>query len=131
MKQKRIYNGCLFIFFTLIEVYIALFVVDNFIRPYVGDILVVFVIYFFIKTWFPQRITWFIPMIFAFAILVECLQYINILQIVGLDHISFLRILVGTTFSWADIICYGLGCVLLWIYEYVYEKLLNKRVSAP
>ena len=131
MKQRRLYNGCLFIFFTLIEVYIALFVVDNLIRPYVGDILVVFVIYFCIRTLIPQRIKWLIPMIFAFAVLVEALQYINILQIVGLDHISFLRILVGTTFSWADIICYGLGCVLLVFYEYVYEKLPNKRVSPP
>lgn len=41
---------CAFIIVFIIEVLIALFINDKFIRPYVGDILVVVLIYCFIRS---------------------------------------------------------------------------------
>ncbi len=48
MKINKRYLSAFFILLT-IEVFIALFVHDNFIRPYIGDVLVVIVIYTFIR----------------------------------------------------------------------------------
>ena len=127
MNKKRIYNGCVFSTLILIEVVIALFVHDNFIRPYVGDVIIVPVIYFFIKTICTKQIKYLVPVIFIFTIIVEWLQYINILEFLGLYHVGFLRILIGTTFSWIDIFCYAIGCMVLLIYEMVNSKSTKKH----
>ena len=129
MNKKRIYNGCIFISLILIEIFIALFVHDDFIRPYIGDVIIVLVIYFFIKIIFIQQIKHLVPIIFIFTIIVEWFQYINILEILGLYHIEFLRILVGTTFSWADIYCYAVGCILILIYERLNFKRAMKKAK--
>ena len=70
----------------LVEVCIALFIKDRFIRPYVGDFLVVILIYSFIRSFLnaPVFKTALGVLIFAFAI--EGLQYINLVKILGLQH---------------------------------------------
>ena len=55
MKRRLVYIVAT-ILLLCIEVIIALFVHDNFIRPYVGDILVVVVIYTFIRILIPDKI---------------------------------------------------------------------------
>ena len=39
----------------LLELFIALFVRDNFIRPYVGDMLVVVLVYTCVRVLFPEK----------------------------------------------------------------------------
>ena len=102
-----------------IEVLIALFVHDSFIRPYVGDMLVVIVIYTFIRIWIPERCRLLPLYVFLFAVLVEVLQYFNIVDVLGLSGSRFFSVLIGGTFDWKDIACYGAGCVVLVIYEVV------------
>lgn len=46
MKKSRLSYFIVFIIVLIIEVIIALYVHDNFIRPYVGDILAIICIYF-------------------------------------------------------------------------------------
>ena len=48
----------------------------------------------------------------AFAILVEIGQYFGLVYLLGLGHIEFFRILIGTGFSWWDMVCYAAGCGL-------------------
>lgn len=40
----------------------------------------------------------------------------------GIENNAFLRILMGATFDWKDIVCYGIGCILLGIYEWLIQK---------
>ena len=35
-------------------------------------------------------------------------------KFMGLGDIAFFRILIGSTFSWADLVCYAVGCALFW-----------------
>ena len=49
MPKKRFFNFILFMIFLAIEVLIALYVHDDFVRPYLGDVLVVVVLYFFVS----------------------------------------------------------------------------------
>jgi len=112
-KMRLIFGG-IFIFLVLVEVYIALFVRDDFIRPYFGDVIVVWVIYAFVRMFLKAKPYIALPVfIFIFSVLVETGQYFKMVDVIGLGHIEFFRILMGTSFSWIDIICYGAGCALL------------------
>ena len=121
MKKKIIY-GIIFIILLVTEILIALFVHDNFIRPYIGDVLVVVVIYYFIRIFIPEQYRWLPLSIFLFATFVECLQYFNVVSLLGLESNRFMRILLGSTFDIKDIVCYGAGCILLGLKELVSEK---------
>ena len=99
----------------VIEVLIALFVRDSFIRPYVGDVLVIFLLYFSVRILIPQKCRLLPLWIFLFAFGVEWLQSINIVALLGLDNIPFFNILVGTVFDWWDVLCYAIGAGLLFL----------------
>ncbi len=115
-KARLWYLGA-FIILLAVEVIIALFVRDKFIRPYGGDILVTVLLCCFVRVFFPKKIKLLPLWVFLFAVLVETAQYINIVDILGLAHIQFFRVLVGTSFSFIDILCYGIGCLIFWLAE--------------
>jgi hypothetical protein len=98
-----------------IEVGIAIFFNDQFVRNFVGDVLVVILIYCFVKTFWNPRTTVAIGAIFAFACLVELLQYFNFVDRLGLPRGQLLATIIGTTFDWKDILAYALGSMItLW-----------------
>lgn len=103
----------------LTEVFIALYVHDDFIRPYVGDVLVVIVIYTFIRMIIPEKCRLLPLYIFIFAAGVELLQLANITEILGVEDNQFLKTLIGSVFDIKDIVCYAAGCVILGVYEWV------------
>lgn len=117
IMNKRIKYLISAIIIIVTEVFIAFYVHDNFIRPYAGDILVVFVLYFSYKTLFPKKNKNLPIYIFIFSVIVEILQGINIMDILGLGDITFFRILLGTNFDIKDILCYLVGCVILYYIE--------------
>jgi len=99
----------------LIEVFIALFVHDNFIRPFLGDVLVVILIYCFIKSFINSPVIITAIAVLLFAYLIELLQYFNIVTFLGLQNSDLARIVIGTSFEWTDLLAYtlGIGLVLL------------------
>lgn len=124
-RAKRVAYFLAFILILAIEVYIALFVHDAFVRPYVGDALVVVVIYFFARIFVTEACRLLPFYIFVFAAGVETLQYFRIVERLGLEGNVFLRTLIGTSFDWMDILCYGVGCMLLALWEFYLWKRLN------
>lgn len=84
----------------VIEVLIALYIKDKFIRPYVGDVLVVILIYCFVKTFIKVAVIPAAIGVLLFAFTIEALQYINI-------------------FAWADILAYIAGFIIILIFEKV------------
>lgn len=109
-----------------IEVLIALFCHDNFIRPYVGDVLVVVVIYTFLRIWIPSNVRLLPLYIFLFATCVEVLQYLRIVELLGLENNAFFRVIIGSVFDIKDIICYFIGCVFLGILEWLKWRRANE-----
>lgn len=108
-----------FLIMLFIEVIIALYVHDAFIRPYVGDMLVVVLVYFFVRIIKPEGIKHLPLYVFIFAAGVEILQYFQLVRLLGLESNTFLRIILGSIFDIKDIAGYGAGCLLLWAYERV------------
>ena len=117
MKSKRIIFIIAFILLLLIEVLIAIYVHDSFVRPYLGDVLVVWVVYSLVRIVEPERGRLLPLWVFLFAAVIEGLQALNIVKHLGLGNIAFFRILIGSVFDIKDIMCYAIGCVLLGIYE--------------
>ncbi|MBE5933906.1 MAG: DUF2809 domain-containing protein [Lachnospiraceae bacterium] len=115
MRSRRVIYAIITIIILIIEIMIALFVHDSFIRPYVGDVLVVAVIYTFIRIIIPNKVKLLPLYIFLFSVFVELMQYANIVKLLGLQDNKFFSVLVGTTFDIKDIICYGVGCLLITI----------------
>lgn len=103
--------GYLLAFFVLlaIEICIALFVRDRFVRPYVGDMLVTVLLCCLARAVVPQ----FPPAVpvFLFAAAVEGSQWLGLAEMLNLQGTA-LGIILGATFDWKDIVCYGLGCLL-------------------
>ena len=122
-RKLRMWYSIAFIVIFAIEVLIALFVRDGFIRPYGGDILVTVLICCFARIFFPQKIKSLPVLVFLFALAVEIGQYFDFVTFLGLGEIRFFRILLGTSFSVLDILCYGIGCISF----YVCEKLILKN----
>ncbi len=99
------------------EVLIALYVHDQIIRPYIGDVLVVILMYYSIKAIlnFPVKKTAIAVLIISFII--EGLQYLNIVEQLGLQDNKLAATVIGTSFSWVDIFAYILGFILVLIFE--------------
>ena len=76
--MKRIGYAIATVILLLIEVLIAIYVHDAFVRPYIGDVLVVVVIYTFIRIFVPERCKLLPLYVFIFAALVEALQMFHI-----------------------------------------------------
>ena len=93
------------------EVYIGVFVKDDFVRPYMGDFLVGILIYTFIRAFFKYSIINTAIGVLLFAFLVEILQHFNIVDVLGLGSSQLARTVIGTSFDWEDFIAYTLGIV--------------------
>ena len=120
-KMRLRYALC-FILILITEIIIALFVRDSFIRPYGGDILVTVLICCFARIFFPEKIKLLPLWVFIFALTVEIGQYFDLVSLIGLYNIKFFRILIGTSFSFIDIICYGVGCIIFFVCEKIFKN---------
>ncbi|MCM1120796.1 MAG: DUF2809 domain-containing protein [bacterium] len=122
MLKKRLYYFLAFILLLAVEIFIALFVHDRFVRPYIGDVLVVIVLYFLVRIFVPEGCRWLPVLIFLFATGVEFLQYFRLVERLGLSDNRLMRTLLGSVFDVKDILCYGVGCMLLQIGQWVYRR---------
>ena len=116
MKKRMIY-ACITLLLLVVEVLIALFVHDNFIRPYIGDVLVTVLICTFLRIFIPKGVKLLPLYVFIFAAGVEVLQYFRIVELLGLSDNRFFSILIGSVFDVKDVVCYGVGCVLFFFGE--------------
>lgn len=106
-----------------VEVLIALFVHDGIIRPLVGDVLVVILIYCFIRTFWRIKVNVTIAAVFLFACLVEGLQFIQIVDRLGLSQNKVASVIIGTAFDWKDIVAYAIGCAIVYYCEHQTPKI--------
>src|SRR6187401_2050229 len=114
MLRFQINYFLLTILLFLIEVLIALFVHDNFIRPFIGDVLVVILINCFIRSFLNISVLTAAISVLLFSYLVEAFQYFDIVSLAGLQRSEMARTIVGTSFDWLDILAYTSGILLVW-----------------
>ena len=109
-----------YLFFTSVllfaEVTIAVFIHDQFIRPFFGDFLAVIFVYCVLRI-FNQNILKTALLSLLIAFLIEILQYFKFIEITGLIKYKVLAILIGNSFSWLDILAYTLGFAFILLFE--------------
>jgi hypothetical protein len=108
----------------VIEVLIAVFVRDAFVRPYVGDYLVVILIYCAVRTVLKASVWKVAVGVLLFSFLIETLQYFHIVNRLGLENNVVARTVIGYGFEWADFVAYTLGILTVLAFE---NKKLSKR----
>jgi hypothetical protein len=106
------------------EVLIALYVNDAFVRPYVGDYLVVIFIYCVVRTFIKASVLITAAGVLLFSYVIEVLQYFHFVNLLGLEHNTIARVALGTSFAWSDLVAYTLGIFTV----ILMERLLNKQV---
>ena len=74
--KKNYFTAAILLF--VVEILIAVFVHDNFVRPYFGDVLVVILIYCFIKSFLKLLVLPAVLLVLIFSFSIEFLQYLNI-----------------------------------------------------
>lgn len=126
--KKRLPYIISFISLLAVEVLIALFVDDSFIRPYLGDVIVVWVVYSFVQIILGGRFSSCIVSVgvFLFAVLVELMQAVNIVDLLHLQGSPFFRTLIGTHFDFRDILCYAAGTAVM-ISVILLKRFCNKK----
>ena len=104
MKKRLICAG-IFAAVLGIEILIALFVHDKFVRPYLGDVLAVVCVYFFARILLQSKPRYLSIFVTVFAFTVEFVQLTPLSE-----HLpSPLSVIVGGTFDFKDLLCYFVG----------------------
>lgn len=119
------FNKAYFFFTVLIfaiEVLIAVFVEDNFIRPHLGDVLVVILIYCFLRSFLRLSVLTTAMLVLIFSFSLEFLQYLKIVEKLGLENSRIARTILGTSFDWMDLINYMLGIAMVILIERYWLK---------
>jgi hypothetical protein len=107
----------LFLAVLAIEVFIALVVHDRVVRPFVGDVLVVILIYCFVRAFVAAPVLPVILGVFAFASAIEVSQAFDLAKRLHVDQIPALRVALGTHFDPLDFVAYALGALVVWFAE--------------
>lgn len=123
MKKIKLNNCIVFISIFAIELYIGMYVRDKYIRPYLGDILVIPLIYSFLNIFFKNNYKKLIIKVVIFAIFIEILQYFKLVDYLGIKN-NILRIVIGTTYDFSDILCYIIGGVLTYLISANVKKIM-------
>ena len=100
-----------------IEVLIALFVRDDFVRPYVGDVLAVALVYAGLRAVTPLGANAALAVTLAIAFAIEVAQALGLLAALGLGDHAVARVVLGGTFDWVDLAAYAIGAVIIALIE--------------
>ena len=96
-----------------VELAIAMFIHDVFIRPFLGDVLVVMLLFCLCKTFVKVSDQWLIVAVLLFSFAVEIGQYFRLAELLGLMDCKVVRIAIGSTFDVKDLLAYAIGAALL------------------
>lgn len=125
--QFNLKNFLIFLTIFCLEVLIALFIKDKFIRPYFGDYLVIFLVYYFVLSFLNANKNKIALGVLVFAFIVEIIQYFQILYYFDLEKNKILRIVAGTTFSFEDLIIYTIAFLTIIFFNSYKKETLSDR----
>ena len=119
MNRRNIF-GLLSLLLLCVEILIGLYS-HGWVRNYVGDLLVVILIYTIIRTISPYHPSkWYIlpTIVLVFSFCVEFVQLWGFCDRFGITN-RFLRILIGTGFSVVDLVSYTIGVIPCYVIDFI------------
>ena len=115
-KPKKVYIIAALIMFVT-EVLIKRYAHDDFIRPYLGDFFVVILIYSVVMSVSNFKVMSVAIATLLFSYAIEIAQYAQVVSLLGLEDNKIARIIIGTSFSWWDVLMYTLGILFVLMVE--------------
>ncbi len=125
-KKKRIFFLMLFLFFLCVEILIGAFVHDQFIRPYLGDVLVILLLCCFMRILLPSKPVGLGLYMIVVGVVAELLQLMHLDVLLHLEGTP-LGVILGSTFDIIDIFCYVVGGLLFFIFERMLAAFRSRR----
>lgn len=126
--NRRIIFGLISLFLLCIEILIGLYA-HGWVRNYIGDLLVVILIYTIIRTITPYRPSkWYVlpTIVLVFSFCVEFIQLWGFCDRFGITN-TFLRILIGTGFSVIDLVSYAIGVIPCYVIDFINCKYAKNK----
>ncbi|WP_303824999.1 DUF2809 domain-containing protein [Ruminococcus flavefaciens] len=116
-----------FVLLVAAEVCIGVFYFNFFIRAYIGDVIVVWVLYCLFRSFVPKKFSSYgVALgILAFSFAVEFLQKLRIADVLGIEN-QFLRIIIGTSYAAEDLLCYAAGTAVTILEIFIFRKLARR-----
>jgi hypothetical protein len=88
-----------------------------------GDVLVVILIYCFLKSFLRLPVLTTALSVLIFSFMIEFLQFLNIVEKLHLETSKIARTVIGTSFSWIDLLTYVVGISMVILVEkYGFKK---------
>jgi Protein of unknown function (DUF2809) len=112
MRRRAAY-GIATLILLVVEVLIALFVNDHFVRPYLGDVLAVVLVYASLRAVTPMGLTPALCIALGIALVIEVAQALNLTGALGLADNQFARIVLGGAFDMRDMAAYLAGVIVV------------------
>ena len=113
-----------------VEICIGMFYFSKFIRAYMGDVIVVWVIYCLFRSFVPRKFNSCAVavgiLVFSFA--VEFLQKIHIADVLGVKN-KLLRIIIGTSYAPEDLWCYAAGTAVTLLQIFLYQQIKKRKTN--
>lgn len=104
------------------EVIIAAFFHDGFVRPYLGDFLVVLFLYCLLRAFINMSYWAAAISVLLFSYLVETSQYYHLIYKLRLENSLPARLILGTSFEWSDLVAYTSGILLVVLIEIFLDR---------
>jgi hypothetical protein len=105
------------------EILIAVYLKTGFIRHTFGDFLATILLYTGFKSIFEVNSIKLGISVLIFAFIIELGQLINILEVFGLENNQLVKVVLGSTFHFSDLVAYTLGIIFVLAIEFKLNKL--------
>lgn len=116
--KRRLVNFCLSsICFIACVLIVKFFNNNQFVRGFIGDMIVISLIYFLGKTIYDFHAMKLAVFTLVLAFSIEFLQYLRINAFLGLEHNIMARLILGSVFDPYDLIAYSIGAVFVYIID--------------
>jgi len=131
MKNRIVYLLVAISLFLLCCIIVRCFNNQPFIRGFMGDVIVIALIYAFVKTLFVKTgVLKLCIVVLIFAYATEFMQYYKLVELLGLQQYRIARIVIGTSFDVMDLLAYTLGFMLTLIVENLRSNLKVRTKEA-
>jgi hypothetical protein len=118
MPAYRTQYLLLAILLLLLEIIIGAHVHDRFIRSYAGDFLVTIFLYCLVQSAVRQPVAPVLTAVLCFSYFIEISQHFRLVAQLGLADSHLARLVLGSAFSWVDMLAYSLGALLVLAVEH-------------
>ncbi len=110
------------IFLFVTEVLIARYMHDGFVRPYLGDFLVVMLLYCFVRTFLTVTVSAACIGVLLFSYAIEVSQYFHLSSLPLFRGSKIARVVLGNSFEWQDLGLYTAGIIVILFLEYFFKN---------